>query len=69
LRWDSYKDIALGTGFGIRGDFDFFILRFDLGLKMRQPYPDENGRYWVLRDWSDLSLRAFNPNLSVGYPF
>jgi outer membrane protein insertion porin family len=69
LRWDSYKDIALGTGFGIRGDFDFFILRFDLGLKMRQPYRDESGRYWVLRDWSDLSLRSFNPNLSVGYPF
>jgi outer membrane protein insertion porin family len=69
LRWDSYKDIALGTGFGIRGDFDFFVLRFDLGLKMRQPYPDDTGRYWVLRNWSDLSLRAFNPNLSVGYPF
>lgn len=70
LRWDSYRNIALGTGFGVRGDFGFFILRFDAGLKLRNPYRDpDTGRYWVPRPLSKLSLGNFTPNLAVGYPF
>lgn len=70
LNLDSYKNIALGTGFGIRGDFDYFVIRFDFGLPLRNPYPDPvTGKYWVPDLVSKLQIRDFNPNLAVGYPF
>ncbi|MBK8558047.1 MAG: BamA/TamA family outer membrane protein [Lewinellaceae bacterium] len=70
IRWDSYKNIALGTGFGFRGDFDYFVLRFDLGLKIRQPYRIEaTNSYWVYGNGRGFRMRDLNPNLSVGYPF
>lgn len=76
LRWDSYKNIALGTGFGVRADFDYFVLRFDWGLKLRRPYinPGDTVGYWVFNRWKDVKiegsrLRPFNFNLAVGYPF
>ncbi len=70
LRWDSYKNIALGTGFGIRGDFSYFILRVDFGFPLRQPFrTGDNGSYWLPVPLSKVQLRDFNPNLAVGYPF
>lgn len=70
LRWDSYKNIALGTGFGIRGDFDYFVIRVDFGLPLRTPYLDpETNSYWVRKLISRMQLSDFNPNLAVGLPF
>ena len=38
FKWNSfYKDIALGTGTGIRYDFSYVILRVDLGIKLHDP--------------------------------
>ncbi len=69
LRWDSYKNIAMGTGFGLRGDFDFFVIRFDLGLKLRRPYDPEGSQgYWVPEPFN-LRKNRLNPNLAVGLPF
>lgn len=69
LRLDSYKNIALGAGLGIRGDFSYLIIRFDAGLKLRNPYADDQGRYWIPNRFSKLQLKDFNPNLAVGLPF
>lgn len=70
LRWDSYKNIALGTGLGVRGDFSYFVLRIDFGLPLRQPYLTEGSKsYWVPNRISKLQWKDFNPNLAVGYPF
>lgn len=70
LRWDSYKNIALGTGLGLRGDFSYFVLRLDFGLPLKLPYrPKNSDSYWVLKDFAHLKWRSFNPNLAVGYPF
>jgi hypothetical protein len=70
LRWNSYKNIAIGTGFGVRGDFDFFVIRLDFGLPLRRPYQyPANSGYWVPNLFSKMQLRDFNPNLAVGYPF
>lgn len=33
-----YKELAVGTGFGLRFDFSFFVLRFDLGFPIRKTY-------------------------------
>jgi len=69
LRWDSYKNIALGTGFGIRGDFSYLVIRFDVGMKLRNPYSDENGRYWIPNLISKFDWKDLNPNIAVGLPF
>ncbi len=70
LNWNSYKNIAIGTGFGIRMDVDYFILRLDFGLPLRRPYSDADGKgYWVRKLISGMKPSSFNPNLAVGYPF
>ncbi len=68
---DFYKQIAVGTGFGLRMDLTFFILRFDLGLKMRNPYPNEEDYYWINYGggFRKVSSNDFNYNIQVGYPF
>ncbi|MDD3723310.1 MAG: BamA/TamA family outer membrane protein, partial [Lutibacter sp.] len=35
---NSIKDIAIGSGFGIRYDLSFILLRLDLGFKTYEPY-------------------------------
>ncbi|MFY9307869.1 MAG: BamA/TamA family outer membrane protein [Bacteroidia bacterium] len=75
-----YKEIAIGSGVGIRADFNFFIIRFDIGLKLRDPQFEENKR-WVIQHafdqtWKkqysithkkDYNFLAFN--IGIGYPF
>ncbi|WP_229253728.1 BamA/TamA family outer membrane protein [Dyadobacter sp. NIV53] len=39
------KDIAIGSGFGIRYDLSFFILRFDFGIKVIDPSRQKNQRF------------------------
>jgi len=64
------RQIAIGTGTGIRLDFSYFILRFDAAIQLRNPFPDENtGRFWIDRDYLKLEFGDFNYNLAVGYPF
>lgn len=63
------RQIALGTGFGVRGDFSYFIIRLDMGFKVRNPYADETGRYWLLHTWDKLQLKDITYNLGIGYPF
>lgn len=68
LRWDSFKNIAVGTGFGLRFDFNYFVFRFDWGLKLRRPFQTPTQSHWV--DWTGAKWRDIsNFNLAVGYPF
>jgi outer membrane protein assembly factor BamA len=67
LKLDSYKNIAIGSGFGIRADFGFFILRFDVGVKVKRPN-NSTGSYWVNEPWR-LRKENLAYNLAVGYPF
>lgn len=68
LRWDSYKNIAIGTGFGIRADFSYFVFRLDWGLKLRRPFRAGPLDYWVERPFDRL-FKRLTPNIAVGYPF
>ncbi|MBR4440229.1 MAG: BamA/TamA family outer membrane protein [Bacteroidales bacterium] len=65
-----YKEIAVGTGLGIRLDFDFFIFRTDFGLKLHDPSLPEGSR-WLVKDDSRFMLRPNNWAfcLGIGYPF
>ncbi len=74
FRWSTlYESIALGTGAGIRFDFSFLIIRFDVGVKAYDPTA-EPGSKWAIRDVSfrrKLGQRRTTPilNFGIGYPF
>lgn len=53
---NSIKEIALGTGFGIRLDFSYFIIRFDMGLKLHDPSFSAGNR-WVIQHWGDVEWK------------
>lgn len=65
-----YKEIAVGTGVGLRMDFDFLVLRLDLGIKAVDP-AQEPGERFILDDFftSRLGRRNAVFNIGIGYPF
>ena len=62
-----YRQIAFGTGTGLRFDMSYFILRLDLGMKLRDPSETEN-KGWIPGNRSYTS-RDFNFTFAIGYPF
>ncbi len=62
--FNALKDIAVGSGFGIRYDFDFFVLRFDVGLKTYDPSQSDNNRWF-----RDYNFRNAVYNIGINYPF
>ena len=76
FKWNSfYKQIAVGTGGGLRMDFSFFIFRFDLGVKARDPSIPSNlgGPRWVIFNRPPGEKYNFGYyttlHLAIGYPF
>jgi outer membrane protein assembly factor BamA len=62
-----YKQIAVGTGMGLRFDFTYFIFRLDLGMKLRDPSLDE-GKRFIIGNYP-ISAKHFNLSFAIGYPF
>jgi outer membrane protein assembly factor BamA len=76
-----YKEFGVGTGFGLRFDFSFLILRFDVGMKVYDPARDSGDKF-VLRDvrfWKPYAkedngeYRDYKEpviyNVGIGFPF
>ena len=59
------REIALGTGFGLRYDLDFLVLRFDVGVGLHSPYDTGKRGYYNMRRFKD----SLGFHLAVGYPF
>jgi hypothetical protein len=64
-----YKDVAVGSGFGMRFDLKFVLLRTDLGFKVRNPIPDTYGQNWIFSQNNGLSKRNMVLVIGIGYPF
>nr|WP_230933972.1 BamA/TamA family outer membrane protein [Psychroserpens luteolus] len=62
--FDSLKDIAIGSGFGIRYDFGFFVLRGDIGFKTYDPSRELGNRWFKNYNFSNAVY-----NIGVNYPF
>ena len=62
---DFFRSIAMNWGAGIRLDFDFLVLRVDLGLKLHDPAREYSWlppSQWFKRD-------GYTIHFGVGYPF
>ncbi|TGV03160.1 translocation and assembly module lipoprotein TamL [Flavivirga rizhaonensis] len=62
--FDSLKDIAIGSGFGLRYDFSFFVFRFDIGFKTYDPFYREKNRWF-----NDYNFSNAVYNIGINYPF
>jgi len=60
----SLQDIAVGTGFGIRYDLSFILLRLDLGFKTYEPYLEGNNKWF-----QHANFRNNIYNFGISYPF
>jgi outer membrane protein assembly factor BamA len=65
LARNFWKEIAVGTGLGLRFDFSLVIMRFDFGIKVWNPALPESQRF-VLPQWK---LSETTLNVGIGYPF
>ncbi len=66
FRFDKfYRQIAVAYGLGLRMDFTYFLLRFDLGLKAHNPAMNQEPWPLVNPDWH----RDATFHFAVGYPF
>lgn len=62
---EFYKQLAAAYGLGIRLDFNYFLLRFDLGMKAHNPAFGEEPWPLIHPRWHRDSAFHF----SIGYPF
>lgn len=61
-----YKEIACSYGIGIRADFDYFVIRLDMGVKLYEPSGTTTSERWR----TDLTWQNdFALHFAVGYPF
>lgn len=59
-----YKELGFNTGFGLRLDIKFAVLRLDWGVQLYNP-GDPAGERWIHNfKWKNMAL-----NFGVGYPF
>lgn len=60
-----FKEIALGTGVGLRYDLDFLVFRLDLGIGLHNPYDTGKSGYYNIPKFKDSMALHF----AIGYPF
>lgn len=62
--WEDLKEIALGSGFGVRYDLGFFAVRFDVGFKTYNPALEIDKRWFTQYDFANSVF-----NFGINYPF
>ena len=60
-----FRDMALGTGIGLRYDLDFLILRLDWGFALHVPYETGKSGFFNINSFKDSQTLHF----AIGYPF
>lgn len=62
--FSSLKDIAIGSGLGLRYDFSFFVFRFDVGFKTYNPANETQNRWFNEYNFTNAVY-----NIGINYPF
>ena len=69
---NTFNELAVGTGAGLRVDVSIFVIRLDVAFPIRKPYLPE-GQRWVLDDIAfgnkDWRRQNIIYNIGIGYPF
>ena len=66
FRWKDFpRQIALGTGVGVRYDLGFLVFRLDWGIALHEPYDTGKSGYYNVRNFMDGTALHF----AIGYPF
>jgi len=60
----SIKEIAIGSGFGMRYDFSFLVFRFDIGFKTHEPYLQSTNKWFKNYNFSNAAYQ-----IGINYPF
>ncbi len=73
FEFDSfYKELAIGSGLGLRFDFSFLVLRFDGAFKIYDPARAEGSRFIFNKKFKNEvfdTQDVFVINIGIGYPF
>ncbi len=59
------RELALGTGLGLRYDMDFIVVRFDVGVGLHAPYDTGKSGYYNMPRFG----RSLGYHLAIAYPF
>ncbi len=62
--FSSLKDIAIGSGFGLRYDFNFLVFRLDIGFKTYEPYLQQHKKWFTNYNFNHAVY-----NIGINYPF
>lgn len=66
FKWNRFwKDLALGTGIGLRYDLTFLVIRVDWGIGLHVPYDTGKKGYYNIPKFKD----GMGVHLAIGYPF
>lgn len=60
-----FRQLATGTGAGLRYDMDFIVIRFDVGVGLHVPYDTGKSGYYNIPKFKDGLAFHF----AIGYPF
>ena len=60
-----WKQLATGTGLGLRYDLDFLVIRVDWGFGLHVPYQTSKSGYFNIPRFKDMH----SLHLAIGYPF
>ena len=61
----NFKQIAVGTGLGLRYDLSYLVLRFDLGVGLHAPYATNKSGFYNIDKFRNGLVFHF----AIGYPF
>ena len=66
FQWKNLgKELALGTGAGLRYDLEFLVIRFDVGVGLHAPYDTGKPGYYNMPSFG----KSLGYHFAVGYPF
>lgn len=66
LKWSRFfRDLALGTGVGLRYVLPFIVFRLDMGIGLHVPYDTGKKGYYNIPKFKD----GLGLHLAIGYPF
>ena len=60
-----FRQLAVGTGVGVRYDMGMFVIRVDWGIGLHVPYDTGKSGFYNIRRFKDAQSLHF----AVGYPF